>query len=172
MREFRYCKSKIKLCIHGEKANGANYFSVEFEISGFFIIFSLVKLCRICERCLGRIAVFHAKTVEDLARIRRLKDIDGTSRGMTVNIESEKTFDETEIVDCIRLRELSIEFVNLFNGICENKEVVNVNCDNCNLVSFLKNKDGFICIRLLVTNICKGVFDIVGPKKSRLLETV
>ena len=68
-----------------------------------------------------------------------------------MDVESEEAFNGAEIADCISLRELRVEMIDSLDGICENKEIVNINSDDCNLISFLKNKNGFICIRLPVT---------------------
>lgn len=98
-------------------------------ICRFFVISSFVELRSVRKRSLCWVAILHAETVEDFARASRLREIDGSSWSWSINVHAEKAFDGAEVADSVELRKLRFKVGDIFRGVGEDEEVVDVDCD-------------------------------------------
>ena len=100
-----------------------------------------MKLSCVAERGFCRVGVLHAETVKDFPSVGRLGKMDGAGGSRAVDVHAEEALDGSEVVDSICLRELVVDFVDAGFGVGENEEVVDVYCDNGEVVVIvLSNK--------------------------------
>ena len=73
-----------------------------------------------------------------------MREGNGSSWGRAIDVESEESFNRAKVSDGIGFGELTFEVVDPFDCVGDDKEVVDVYSDYCDVITVSANKDGFV----------------------------